>query len=101
MPSLAAATVKPATRAVGRVRLGGDKSISHRYAMLAALADGRTTITKYSSGADCATTLQCLRNLGVAIRSERGDDGLWNLHKEGRRPRGPAAAPVPPHAATY
>ncbi len=62
-------TVQPSARAAGRVRVPGDKSISHRYAMLAALADGESTIDGYSSGADCAATLACLRALGVAIRS--------------------------------
>jgi 3-phosphoshikimate 1-carboxyvinyltransferase len=60
-------TVAPTARAQGRVRIPGDKSISHRYAMLAAIADGESTITGYSPGADCAATLDCLRGLGVAI----------------------------------
>lgn len=59
--------VVPAARAAGRVRVPGDKSISHRYALLAALADGNSHISGYSSGADCAATLACLRALGVAI----------------------------------
>ena len=61
-------TVTPASRAAGRVRVPGDKSISHRYALLAALADGESTISGFSPGADCAATLDCLRGLGVAIR---------------------------------
>ncbi len=61
-------TVQPSPRASGRVRVPGDKSISHRYALMAALADGESTIDGYSSGADCAATLACLRALGVAIR---------------------------------
>ena len=67
MASIATATVKPARRVRGRLRLPGDKSISHRYAMLAALADGSSIIHHYSSGADCAATLDCLRGLGVSI----------------------------------
>jgi len=67
MASIATATVKPARRVRGRLRLPGDKSISHRYAMLAALADGVSIIHHYSSGADCAATLDCLRGLGVSI----------------------------------
>jgi 3-phosphoshikimate 1-carboxyvinyltransferase len=63
-----AAVVKPAARAAGRLRVPGDKSISHRYAMLAALADGRSTIRGYLGGADCLSTLACLRSLGVVIR---------------------------------
>lgn len=61
-------TVIPSSRASGRVRVPGDKSISHRYAMMAALADGESRIDGYSPGADCAATLACLRALGVAIR---------------------------------
>ena len=62
-------TVVPtAARAQGRVRVPGDKSISHRYAMLAAIADGESTIGGYSPGADCAATLECLRGLGVTIQ---------------------------------
>jgi len=62
-----AVTVPPARRLCGRLRVPGDKSISHRYALLAALANGTSTITGYSSGADCRSTLECLRALGVEI----------------------------------
>jgi 3-phosphoshikimate 1-carboxyvinyltransferase len=65
MTSIAVATVRPARFVRGRVRLAGDKSISHRYALLAALASGRSTISRYAPGADCAATLSCLRALGV------------------------------------
>jgi 3-phosphoshikimate 1-carboxyvinyltransferase len=51
----------------GRVRLPGDKSISHRYAMLASVASGASRIHNYSSGADCHSTLGCLRSLGVPV----------------------------------
>lgn len=51
----------------GSLSLPGDKSISHRYAMLAAIADGVTRIRNYSTGADCRSTLGCLRALGVCI----------------------------------
>ncbi len=61
-------TVVPTTGAQGRVRVPGDKSISHRYAMLAAIADGESTISGFSPGADCAATLACLRGLGVAMQ---------------------------------
>jgi 3-phosphoshikimate 1-carboxyvinyltransferase len=67
MASIAAATVRPARRIRGTVGLAGDKSISHRYALLAALATGRTTIVQFSSGADCAATLDCLASSGVEI----------------------------------
>jgi 3-phosphoshikimate 1-carboxyvinyltransferase len=80
-----AAMVRPAARAQGRLRVPGDKSISHRYAMLAALADGRSTIAGYLEGADCLATLACLQGLGVQVRrlgggafeiEGRGLDGL-------------------------
>ena len=45
----------------------GDKSISHRAAMIAALADGGSRISNFSTGADCAATLSCLAQLGVGI----------------------------------
>ncbi len=63
----AAALVAPAVRLRGRLRVPGDKSISHRYALLAALATGTSTITGYSTGADCRSTLACLRDLAVPI----------------------------------
>ena len=68
MTSKLAVTVEPARRVRGRVRPPGDKSISHRYAMLSAIADGQTTIHGYSTGADCASTLRCLRSLGVSVQ---------------------------------
>jgi 3-phosphoshikimate 1-carboxyvinyltransferase len=67
------ATIAPSARAAGRVTLPGDKSISHRYAMLAAIADGTSVIHGYSSGADCAATLECIRALGADVRRS-GDD---------------------------
>lgn len=70
--------VQPAQRVRGRVRPPGDKSISHRYAMLAAIADGPSTIHGYSTGADCASTLRCLRALGVEI-DETGRDPAAGL----------------------
>ena len=59
--------IQPPASVSGTIRLPGDKSISHRYAMLAALAEGPTVIENYSTGADCASTLGCLRDLGVGI----------------------------------
>jgi len=73
MASIATATVKPARRVRGRLRLPGDKSISHRYGLLAALADGRSVIHHYSSGADCAATLDCLQRLGVSVEQRTTD----------------------------
>jgi 3-phosphoshikimate 1-carboxyvinyltransferase len=90
----ASAAVSPAARVSGRIRVPGDKSISHRYALLGALADGRTRISNYSPGADCAATLECLRRLGVAIRRS-GRGSSIELEIDGRGVRGlqpPSAA---------
>ncbi|MGI8897843.1 MAG: 3-phosphoshikimate 1-carboxyvinyltransferase [Pyrinomonadaceae bacterium] len=62
--------ITPARRINGRVQLPGDKSISHRAAIIAALANGTSRITNFSSSEDCAATLSCLRQLGVSIQSE-------------------------------
>jgi 3-phosphoshikimate 1-carboxyvinyltransferase len=67
-------TIEPARRVRGVLRMPGDKSVSHRYALLAAVADGRSTVSNYAPGADCRSTLACLRALGVRI--EESTDGL-------------------------
>jgi 3-phosphoshikimate 1-carboxyvinyltransferase len=85
MASPQTAMVQPAPRGVrGRVRPPGDKAISHRYALLAALADGRSEIRGYSTGGDCASTLRCLRDLGVSIEETRRDTSGVQLSITGR-----------------
>ena len=59
--------VRPAKGVAGSLRLPGDKSISHRYAMLAAIAEGTTRLENFSTGADCASTLGCLQALGADV----------------------------------
>jgi 3-phosphoshikimate 1-carboxyvinyltransferase len=59
--------ISPARTVSGAVTLPGDKSISHRYAMLAAIAEGTTKIHNYSTGADCQSTLGCVRALGIEV----------------------------------
>jgi len=76
--------ISPASALSGAVVLPGDKSISHRYAMIAAIAEGPTRISNYSTGADCHSTLGCVRALGIEVGGEgtefvvhgRGLDGL-------------------------
>ena len=65
--------ISPATRISGSICLPGDKSISHRYAILAALAEGTSTIRNYSTGADCHSTLGCIRSLGIEV-DEQGTE---------------------------
>jgi 3-phosphoshikimate 1-carboxyvinyltransferase len=68
--------VRPARSVRGNVSLPGDKSISHRYAMLAGIAHGPSRLENYSTGADCASTLRCLRSLGVKWeRKDKDNDG--------------------------
>ena len=59
--------ISPAAAISGAVSLPGDKSISHRYAMIASLAEGESRIRNYSTGADCHSTLSCMRALGVGV----------------------------------
>lgn len=65
--------VRPVRNLRGSVSLPGDKSISHRYAMLAALAEGTSLLENYSTGADGASTLVCLRALGVEWQRRNGN----------------------------
>jgi 3-phosphoshikimate 1-carboxyvinyltransferase len=59
--------IDPASSFRGRFHLPGDKSISHRAAILGGMAEGVTRIHNFASAADCASTLGCLRALGVAV----------------------------------
>lgn len=68
--SATAATVEPARHVRGTLRVPGDKSISHRYALIASLAHGPSRLTNYSRGADCLSTLACLRGLGVDVTDD-------------------------------
>ena len=61
----------PSGPLTGSLTLPGDKSISHRYAILASLALGDSVIHNYSTGADCHSTLDCIRALGIEV-SENG-----------------------------
>lgn len=62
--------IQPAKNIEGKLRMPGDKSICHRYALLAAIAEGPSRFHNFSTGADCASTLSCLRGLGVTIEHD-------------------------------
>jgi 3-phosphoshikimate 1-carboxyvinyltransferase len=81
-------TLRPARNLRGSLRLPGDKSICHRYAMLAAIAQGRTRLQNFSPGADCASTLACVEALGASV--QRGEAGVVEI--EGGSWRAPNAA---------
>jgi 3-phosphoshikimate 1-carboxyvinyltransferase len=97
MPAADRVAVAPARRVAGVLRVPGDKSISHRYALLAAIADGRSTIANYAPGADCASTLSCIATLGatVARGAPRADGDPPLVTIDGRGVRGLRAAAAP------
>ena len=88
MGSPQSVVVHPTRQVRGRVRPPGDKSISHRYALFAALADGISTLRGYSTGADCASTLSCLRALGVTVDVIGRDAAGLQVQIAGRGSRG-------------
>src|SRR5438105_2566906 len=59
--------ITPAVRIGGVAAVPGDKAISHRLAMLGGIAQGTTVIRNFAESADCSSTLECLRRLGVSI----------------------------------
>jgi len=61
--------ISPPSSISGAITLPGDKSISHRYAMIAAISEGETRIHNYSTGADCHSTLGCVRALGIEVEA--------------------------------
>jgi 3-phosphoshikimate 1-carboxyvinyltransferase len=63
-------TIRPAGRLSGVLSLPGDESISHRLAMIASLAEGTSRIANFSTGADCQSTLECVRGLGIEVTEE-------------------------------
>ena len=80
-------TVQPARRLSGTVSLPADKSIGHRSAMLAALAERPSTIINYPTSADPQSTLDCLRQLGVTFdRDEDGTLHVGSVGLDGLRP---------------
>ena len=53
------------------MELPGDKSISHRYAMLAGLAEGASELRHFSAAADCHSTLGCMKALGAEVKVDK------------------------------
>ena len=82
--------IRPARNIFGSLRLPGDKSISHRYGMLAAFAEGTSRFSNFSTGADCASTLACMSALGASV--QRLEDGMVEVTGVGgavQQPAGP------------
>ncbi|HEX9653054.1 MAG TPA: 3-phosphoshikimate 1-carboxyvinyltransferase [bacterium] len=83
-------TISPANSIRGKVRLPGDKSISHRALMIASIAEGTTEIENLSNGEDVLSTLTCLKTLGVkiAVRGKTtvvGGKGLYGYRRSARK----------------
>lgn len=80
----------PALKLQGKIAVPGDKSISHRLAMIGGIAEGQTVIHHFAASADCLSTLQCLADLGVSIHQDgttvtiqgRGSRGLGKPARE-------------------
>jgi len=64
-------TIQPAKHLTGGLDLPGDKSISHRYAMLAGLAEGTSELRHFSAAADCHSTLACMSALGAEVKTDK------------------------------
>lgn len=79
-------TIKPCTGLRGEVSVPGDKSISHRAVMFSALAQGTTTVKGFLRGADCLSTVACMRDLGICIDDQGTEltihgQGLYGLQE--------------------
>lgn len=68
----------------GEITVPGDKSISHRSIMLGALAKGTTEVYGFLQGADCLSSIDCFRKMGVVIENT-GDDGIVTIQGRGLR----------------
>ena len=73
--SVSERTIAPARNIEGSLRLPGDKSISHRYALLAGLAEGTSRFTNFSTGADPSSSLACVQALGAKV-VHKGDGNV-------------------------
>ena len=95
MPDGSSVVVLPARGVRGVVRIPGDKSISHRYAMLAAIAEGTSRFQNFSAARDCASTLDCVGKLGCQWKRLQGeadaDNGAIEVRGVGPRLKAPAA----------
>jgi 3-phosphoshikimate 1-carboxyvinyltransferase len=64
-------TIHPAKTVMGGVAPPGDKSISHRYAMLAGIAEGTSELSNFALAADCHSTLGCMKALGAEVKVDK------------------------------
>ena len=62
--------IKPIDRAVGKIDVPGDKSISHRAVMIGAIANGKTIANNFLKGEDCLHTVEAFKKMGVGIKTD-------------------------------
>lgn len=84
-PSESDVVIQPARNVSGILRVPGDKSISHRYAMLAAIAEGASRLSNYSTGQDCASTLACMRRLACDWKQDSDAGNVITIQGRGSR----------------
>jgi 3-phosphoshikimate 1-carboxyvinyltransferase len=77
--------ISPARSLSGSITLPGDKSISHRYAMIASIAQGDSRILNYSTGADCHSTLSAMRAMGVRVEENGTEVAIRGCGLDGLR----------------
>jgi 3-phosphoshikimate 1-carboxyvinyltransferase len=97
MPVVHEVLIRPTKAVRGTLQVPGDKSISHRYALLAAVAHGSSTITNYAPGADCASTLDCVARLGATVSrgpAESHDRPRIAIQGRGAQRLQPAPSPL-------
>ena len=94
MPDGSCVVVHPARAVRGVVRIPGDKSISHRYAMLAAIAEGTSRFQNFFAARDCQSTIDCMARLGCEWKrlKDGDDDGAIEVCGVGPRLSAPVKA---------
>lgn len=83
-------SISRVNRLAGQVSMPGDKSISHRYAMLSGIAEGKSIIHSFAESVDCQSTLNCLKKLGVRVERQGNEVAI-----EGTGPNGLQASVEP------
>ena len=95
MKTLSTLRVQPQkTPLRGTIRVPGDKSISHRAVMLAAVADGISTIRNWLPAGDTLATLEAVRALGVEVEIDQHSSQAWDLQVKGSGLRGVHKPPL-------
>ena len=87
-------TLKRSSALKGAVTVPGDKSISHRSIMLGSIAKGDTLVTGFLNSADCLSTMDCFRRLGIRVDEDPANPGTLTVHGAGMHGLAAASSPV-------